>query len=217
MKNLKNKKFRMALLVVFAIVVSFTTTSCNQGGQKTATDEETSENTWSDQLVVDDIWLIDESQIIDISLISDEDEFISYDELNSALEGQDYETLEAVEITEIEIPLDETETLVSYGKDGEEQAVLQVVTSLEDGEIQQIIFIDEKHTDVYDVQNGMSGREVRKLRREVKHMIKKGQVFLYDDSSNIMYLMDAKDTEGDEITEAIIDNIDVQAIIWKSN
>ena len=68
---------------------------------------------------------------------------------------------------------------------------------------------------MYDVKAGMSGKEVKRLRREIKHMIKKGQVFLYDDQSNIMYLMDAKNMAGDEITAVDVESMDVQAVIWK--
>ena len=34
-------------------------------------------------------------------------------------------------------------------------------------------------------------------------------------SLNIMYPMDAQNMEGDEITVADVENMDVQAIIWK--
>ncbi len=46
-------------------------------------------------------------------------------------------------------------------------------------------------------------------------MVKNGKVFLYDDSSNIMYLMNAQDNVGDDINTGEIDNMDVQAIVWK--
>jgi hypothetical protein len=57
------------------------------------------------------------------------------------------------------------------------------------------------------VQAGMSGKEVKKLRKELKHMVKNGQIFLYDDQSNIMYLLDAKD-QGNEVTEEQIDTME---------
>ena len=46
-------------------------------------------------------------------------------------------------------------------------------------------------------------------------MKKNGQVFLYDDQSNIMYLMSATDSEGDEITMADVETMEVQAVVWK--
>ena len=61
----------------------------------------------------------------------------------------------------------------------------------------------------------MTGKEVKKLRKEMKHMVKKGQVFLYDDQSNIMYLMDAQNMVGDEITAADVETMEVQSIVWK--
>ena len=61
----------------------------------------------------------------------------------------------------------------------------------------------------------MSGKDVKKLRREMKHMLKHGKVFLYDDQSNVMYLMDAKDYAGDEVAVAEVENMEVSAIIWK--
>ncbi len=132
------------------------------------------------------------------------------------LEEQEYEELAStVEVTEAIIPLEETQTVVSYAKKDKNDAAIQVVTNLQTGEIEQITFVDKKHQDIYDVQAGMSGKEVRKLRREMKHMIKKGQVFLYDDQSNIMYLMDAQNMVGDEITVADVENMEVQSIIWK--
>ncbi len=132
------------------------------------------------------------------------------------LEEQEYEELAStVEVTEAIIPLEETQTVVSYAKKDKNDAAIQVVTNLQTGEIEQITFVDKKHQDIYDVQAGMSGKEARKLRREMKHMIKKGQVFLYDDQSNIMYLMDAQNMVGDEITVADVENMEVQSIIWK--
>ena len=223
MKNLINKKYRVAYYVALALVISLTTVNCKKKVDKTTEPvvEQTTEEVVPDVAVVEEIWFIDESKMNDINLVSDEEgadkKVISNEDLDSALETQDYVADKEIEVTEAIIPLDETETLVSYNKKGEPKAGLQVVSSLEDGEIQQIIFMDKRHKDVYNVQAGMSAKEVKKLRKKVKHMIKYGKVFLYDDSSNIMYLMDAKDMQGDEITEAEIDNMDVQAIIWKDN
>ncbi len=129
---------------------------------------------------------------------------------------QEYEELEStVVVTEVVIPLEETQTLVSYAKKDKNDAVIQVISNLQTGEIEQIIFVDAKHQDVYDVQAGLTGKEVKRLRKEVKHMVKKGQVFLYDDQSNIMYLMDAQNMVGDEVTVAEVETMEVQAIIWK--
>lgn len=159
----------------------------------------------------------DEQLAADEEMLEEEEyEIVKHAELQAALAEQEYEQLAStVEVTEVVIPLEETQTVVAYAKKEKNDAVIQVVTNLQTGEVEQITFMDEKHTDVYDVQAGMSGKEVRKLRRELKHMVKKGQVFLYDDQSNIMYLMDAKNMVGDEITAEEVETMDVQAIVWK--
>ena len=148
--------------------------------------------------------------------MEDEYEIITMQDIHYAMAEQEYEALEnTVIVTSIAIPLDETQTVVSYGKKGDEQATLQVISSPQDDEVQQIVFTDKKHKDVYDVQAGMSGKQVKQLRKEMKHMVKKGQVFVYTEDSNILYLMDAQNLMGDEITEGDIENMSVSAIIWK--
>jgi len=112
------------------------------------------------------------------------------------------------------IPVDDTQTLISYKKNGQQKAVFQVTTTA-DGEIENILFADASHKDVYNVQTGMTAKEVKKLRRELKHMEKHGKHFLYDDNSRIMYLLDTNLSDGEEVTEASLDNAEVQAIIWK--
>jgi hypothetical protein len=120
-----------------------------------------------------------------------------------------------VEISEVVIPLDETQTVASFNKKGNSTGSVQVVSNAETGEIDHIIFQDKNHKDYYDVQAGMSGKEVRKLRKEMKHMAHKGQVFFYSDDSNIMYLTDIKYADGEEIVEADVDESLVTAVIWK--
>jgi hypothetical protein len=126
----------------------------------------------------------------------------------------EYAPVEEITVTEAIIPLDEEQTLVSYSKKGKAEDTLQVISS-GDGEIQQIVFSKKHHKDVYDVENGMSAKEVKKLRKEMKHMVKHGKVFLYNDDSNVLYLLDAVDTEGNEVLEAEVDTMNVQAIIWQ--
>lgn len=138
----------------------------------------------------------------------------STDVLDDALLAMEYEVVEDITVEEAIIPLDETQTLVSYNKKGKYKDSLQVISEA-DGTIDQIIFTHKKHKDVYDVQAGMTAKEVKKLRKELKHMVKKGKVFLYSDTSNIMYLLDAQNAEGDELMEADIETLTVDAIIWK--
>ena len=136
------------------------------------------------------------------------------EELHEDLLEAEYEAENTFVVTQTAVLLDETQTVVAYNKKGDQTSAIQVISS-GDGEVEQVIFVDKKHKDVYDVQAGMSGKEAKKLRKELKHMVKKGQVFLYDDESNIMYLTDIQNMAGDEITEADIENSEVSAIVWK--
>jgi hypothetical protein len=150
------------------------------------------------------------------AMLEQDYEIATQTSLEEDLIEQEYEALEStVVVTEAIIPLEETQTLVSYAKKDKNDAVIQVISNLQTGEIEQIIFVDAKHQDVYDVQAGLTGKEVKRLRKEVKHMVKKGQVFLYDDQSNIMYLMDAQNMAGDEVTVAEVETMEVKAIVWK--
>jgi hypothetical protein len=142
-------------------------------------------------------------------------EIATMEEMEASLAEQEYEAMQTVQLTELAIPIEETQTVVSYTKKGKAKAAFQVVSSPVDNEVEQIIFTDKKHKDVYDVQAGMSCKEVKRLRKELKHMVKKGQVFLYSDESNIMYLTDIQDVEGDGISASDVESSEVQAIIWK--
>ena len=157
-----------------------------------------------------------EEMSVEQAMLEQDYEIATQAALEEDLKEQEYEALAStVVVTEAVIPLEETQTLVSYAKKDKNDAVIQVISNLQTGEIEQIIFVDAKHQDVYDVQAGLTGKEVKRLRKEVKHMVKKGQVFLYDDQSNIMYLMDAQNMVGDEVTVAEVETMEVQAIIWK--
>jgi hypothetical protein len=144
----------------------------------------------------------------------DEFEVISKDELHSLFMDKGYEARE-IEIAVAQIPLEDTQTLIAYTKKGKEKDAVQVVSSGDDGSVDQIIFTDKKAKDVYNVGVGMTGKEVKKLRRNLKKMERDGKVFLYDDTSNILYLMQAKDDAGNEVKGAELDSMSVQAIIWK--
>ena len=137
-------------------------------------------------------------------------------QINASLLMAEYEAkMEKYTVEEALIPLEETQTIVAYNKKNEEEATLQIISVPGSEEIQQIIFTDKKHKDVYNVQAGMNGKEVKKLRKELKHMEHKGNHYLYDDQSNIMYLMHAENGYGDEINGVEIDQMEVAAIIWK--
>lgn len=142
-------------------------------------------------------------------------EIVTLAMLTEMVEEYEYIAENTYDVTEAMVPLDETQTLLSFNKKGDSKAAFQVVSDQSTGEIEQIIFVDKRHYDEYDVAVGMTGKEVKKVRRELKHMVHRGQVFLYDEDSNIMYLMDAENMVGDEITEEDVEEMEVSAIIWK--
>ncbi|TNF43059.1 MAG: hypothetical protein EP311_04010 [Cytophagales bacterium] len=125
------------------------------------------------------------------------------------------EPVSVVAQEELIIPLDETQTVQSFGKRGQSTGAVQVVTNSSTGEIDHIIFEDKHHKDYYDVQAGMSVKDVKKLRKEMKHMAHKGKVFFYSDDSNIMYLLDTKYSDGSEVLEEDIEESFVSAVVWK--
>jgi hypothetical protein len=144
-------------------------------------------------------------------------EVVAVEDVYEALLGE-CEPVEETVLVSI-VTLDKTQTIQAYKKKGKEVGEIQVISTPE-GIVEQIVFTGGKHQDVYDVETGLSGKEVRKLRKEMKHIVRKGQVFLYSESSNVMYLMDdtfeSADGEVDEeITSEDVDNMNVQAIIWK--
>ncbi|PZX56744.1 hypothetical protein [Algoriphagus chordae] len=128
---------------------------------------------------------------------------------------EEYDLVEVPVIqTQIAIPLNETQTVMAYNKKGKAEGSIQVVSNGE-GEIDHILFQDKNHKDSYDVQAGMSAKEVKKLRKEMKHMVHKGQVFYYTDDSNIMYLLDTEVPDSGEVIEAEVEESVVSAVIWK--
>lgn len=220
-------------LSVFTLVLYIA--ACSQAEKRETAEENIAAVEEEGPNLEDEPWVIHEHQINHVPLTSRAETAPSIQE-NEAEEAEsmdepyeiytvemveeeflevEYEPIETINVTEMIIPLSETQTVTSYSKKGKAKGdTLQVISS-GDGEIEQIIFTHKKHKDTYDVRAGMSGKEVKKLRKELKHMVKHGQVFLYDDASNIMYLMDVQDAMGNEVTYAEIDTMDVQAIIWK--
>lgn len=138
---------------------------------------------------------------------------VTHEALKTSFVNSGYEP-QPVEITEAIVPLDETQTLVSYNNKGKYQDAVQVVSD-GDGNVNQIVFAHKKHKDVYNVENGMTAKQVKELRKDMKHMVKHGKAFLYNDSSNVMYMLDIQDAEGNELTDVQVENSSVSAIIWK--
>ena len=243
MKTFTKQKRKINLLITLIAIfaISFSLSSCNQGSNDKTTENETADLEQANQPVevaesveVDE-WYIDEQVIMELpqvniqaasekkspekgikvnekSLTKDESGSFQADELDSALMEVDYVPT-VVTVKKAIIPLDETQTVVAYTKKGKDKDAMQVVSN-SDGSVDKVVFYNKKHKDVYNVQVGMSGKDVKKLRRDMKHMEKDGKIFLYNDESNIMYLMKAENNYGDEIDAAKIENMQVQAIVW---
>lgn len=121
-----------------------------------------------------------------------------------------------VEMTVAAIPMEESQKIAAYNKKGKFEGEVQVVSKSASGEIDHIVFTGKHHVDQYNVSAGLTGKEARKLRKELKHMAHKGQVFLYQEESNVMYVMDAKDNvSGDEVTMEEVDSMTITAVVWK--
>ncbi len=112
-------------------------------------------------------------------------------------------------------PVNSTQTVTSYEKNGEE--VLKIVSDPANPDvIDYIIFTDKKgNVDFYGISAGLTAKEAKHLRKELKHFVKKGKVFLYTDDSNILYELDGITSDGETITDDYIDNLHVSSIIWK--
>jgi hypothetical protein len=125
---------------------------------------------------------------------------------------------DSITVTTTATELNDDQTVVALGKRGQASS-LEVISSKNDpNKIDKIIYTDKNHVDVYNVKAGMSAHEVRKLRREMKHMVKDGKVFMYEDDSNIMYQMTVTDqTTKTSYTEAEVDEMSVDAIVWQNN
>jgi hypothetical protein len=111
--------------------------------------------------------------------------------------------------------LNTVKTVTSYQKHGEE--MLKIVSDPSNPEVvDYIVFTDKKdNTDVYGVNVGLSGKEARHLRHDLKHFIRKGKVFLYTEDSNILYELDGVTSAGKTVTEQDVDNMHVASVIWK--
>ena len=234
---IKNSMFKVASALAVIVVMAVSTISCNNCSQKS---EKTVKVTDKENAVVmEDIWIIGEYKINDIPLTSEastkskskktatgnissdrdqEYEVAKMQSIKASFVEQKHEIVEDVVIDIV--PIEETQTVFSMNKHGKNKGTIQVISVPGSDEVEQIIFVKGKHKDIYNVSAGMSGKEVRKLRKEMKHMVKHGQVFLYSESSNIMYLMDDKISEDgvpveEDITIEEVEEMDVQAIIWK--
>lgn len=105
--------------------------------------------------------------------------------------------------------------LVAYEKKGVE--LMQVTVDESDpAQVMHVVFMSKDHVDVYDVRPGMKGADARRMRRELKHMVHKGRVFLYDESSNITYRMAVSEGAKEVYSEQEVDTMEVEAIVWSN-
>lgn len=139
-------------------------------------------------------------------------------DISGFMVSRDFEEVEIVETTEVVIPLSESQTLTAFNKKEKFAGQVNIVSSSATGEIDHITFTGKHHVDEYNVSAGLTGHEARKLRRELKHMAHNGQVYLYEEQSNVLYLMDSKNlTTGEEVTAAEVDTMTISAVIWKDS
>ena len=240
----RTNRINLLFMLTAVFVLAFFLKSCKQKNKNEATEQETTISE-AIEPVEEDIWVVEEYQINDIPLTTKAapekvektegtkaeeagetekeeaaeeapehaSETPSASDLDAALRQREY-VPEPVKVTKAMVPLDETQSVVAYTKKGKAKAAMQVVSSA-DGFVDEIVFYDKKHKDSYNVEVGMSEKEVKKLRKDMKRMEKKGKVYLYNDNSNIMYLLKAEDQEGNAIGAAKPGNMQVSAIVWK--
>ncbi len=232
-------------ILFFAVMISLLLQACSSG-QQGGTPTTPAEAVVVENAVMDEQkWVVDEHHINEVPVTSHPTakprvkkhtqgtiqkmeaqpaESVDYsvrsaEELHLAV--KQYENIEPITIAEVQelvIPLEETQTVTAYGKKEKYEGAAMVVTNLQTGEIDHIIFDNKHHhSDYYDVHAGMKASEVRKLRREMKHLAHKGRVYFYADGSNVMYVLDIKYADGQEVTEEMIDNSFVSAVVWKDN
>ncbi len=142
---------------------------------------------------------------------------ISHDEFKERIKPATYiagEPLE-VEIALATVPISETETITAYNSHGKEKGTIEVVHDSRTGEIVSVAYTHKGHRDQYDISPGMSAKDVKHIRKDLKHMKHRGEHFLYSDVSNIMYVLDVSDNKGHEMTEIDFEQVEVDAIVWK--
>lgn len=125
---------------------------------------------------------------------------------------------DSITVTTAATVLNTDQTVVELGKRGQASSIEVISSKKDPNVIDKIVYTDKNHVDVYNVKAGMTAHDVRKLRREMKHMVKDGKVFMYEDDSNIMYQMTATDqTTKTSYTDDEVDNMTVDAIVWQNN
>jgi hypothetical protein len=144
------------------------------------------------------------------------DSAVTTADIESYMQSRSFKPVKVEDPEVLAIPTESDQTLMAFDKDANFEGQVQVVSSNETGEVTSIVFTGKHHVDEYNVSAGLTGKEARQLRRELKHMTKDGRIFLYEEGSNITYLMDSKDlVTGEEITQDDINNMVIEGVIWQ--
>ena len=69
--------------------------------------------------------------------------------------------------------------------------------------------------DIYNITTGMTVKEARNLRHDLKHFVKRGRVFLASDDSNILYELAGEITDEKVVAKEYIDDMRIKHIIWR--
>lgn len=143
---------------------------------------------------------------------------VKTEDITSYMESRSFETLEVDDTEELMLPVDVNQTLIAFDKKANFEGQVRVVSSSDTGEITHIVFTGKHHMDEYNISAGLTGHEARKLRRELKHMTKNGRIYLYEEGSNIVYIMDSKIlATGEEFTQEDVDNMVIESVIWQDS
>lgn len=137
-------------------------------------------------------------------------------DITSYMQSRSFTPVKVEDTEVLALPTEEDQTLMAFDKDANFEGQVHVVSSNETGEVTSIVFTGKHHVDEYNVSAGLTGKEARQLRKDLKHMTKNGRIFLYEEGSNITYLMDSKDlVTGEEITQDDINNMVIEGVIWQ--
>ncbi|MBC7451999.1 MAG: hypothetical protein H7259_10970 [Cytophagales bacterium] len=161
--------------------------------------------------------IADTSKLIDYKTM----EALKYSQFKTGLEDSSYvagipDTITETITSEV---LSDDYIITAFNKKGDAKESVIVYTDPSNPDnIEQIIVTHKNAVDVYNVSVGLTAKEARHLRKDLKYVQKKGKVFLVDEQSNILYELKVTDSAtGETYTEDELEQMEVQSIIWKDN
>ena len=77
-------------------------------------------------------------------------------------------------------PLEKTQTVIACNKQGKAIETFKVISD-RDGNIEFITFSDRKSKVEYNIKDGITKSQSKKLRKDFKHLVESGQIFYYDE------------------------------------